>query len=79
MSVCAASCDTLRSAAPPLAVKVPPAPPVCNRPPAAVYPPNEPLPRTVTKLAGERDAALLNLDGCRNGWNAMSDRYRSKR
>ncbi|MCS0497844.1 hypothetical protein NVS89_22390 [Ancylobacter sp. MQZ15Z-1] len=58
-------------------VRVPPAPAVCDAPPPVDYRTGEPLEQTVAKLAGERDAFGARLKGCREGWNAMAQRYRN--
>ena len=76
MSVFVTACAS-HPGAPPLAVEVPRAPKVCDRPAAAAYAVGEKIDRRlVAKVANERDAALLRLDGCREGWNAMAERYR---
>lgn len=74
LTICAAACSG-RAA---LSVDVPGAPAICDDPAPETYQTGEPLPATVAKLANERDAALLHLGGCRNGWNAMADGYRNR-
>lgn len=73
------ACAGLPKEPAPEAVRVPYAPRVCDDPPAAEYRVGEPMQRTALTAAGERDAALLRLAGCRTSWNAMAEHYRGPR